>query len=220
MILSGEVRPGERLGERELARRIQVSRTPLREALGRLERDGLAVSRPGLGYYAVAFDPKIVDELYELREVLEVHASRAAARHIGNKGIAELNNVMKRLAPFERKKKLSLDQLREEVHLGLLIHEIIARECGNDLIAETLLQLYDRLKLLTWIDVVSIDTWSLTRREHRELVDAIVARDEQRAAKAAQRHVKRCRKDALWIIKAQHREKSDVGRTIRAPARQ
>src|SRR5215469_1215925 len=106
MILSGEVRPGERLGERELARRIQVSRTPLREALGRLERDGLAVSKPGLGYFATDFDPRLVEELYEFREILEVQATRLAARRIGDAGISDLRGIMQALARFERKKKL------------------------------------------------------------------------------------------------------------------
>src|SRR5262249_61624984 len=117
MILSGEVRPGERLSERDLARRVRVSRTPLREALGRLERDGLAVSKPGLGYFATDFDPALVEELYEFREILEVQATRLAARRIGDAGISDLRGIMQALARFERKKKLSVDELREEVNL-------------------------------------------------------------------------------------------------------
>jgi DNA-binding GntR family transcriptional regulator len=204
MILSGEVKPGERLSERELARRVRVSRTPLREALGRLQRDGLAVSKPGLGYFATEFDPGLVQELYEFREILEVQASRLAARRIGQAGIRELRDIMHRLARFERKKKLSMDELREEVNLGLRIHEVIARESGNALVADALYQLYDRLRLLTWIDVLWFDTWSITRREHRELVAAVVAHDPERAAKIAQRHVRRSREDAVHVIKVQH----------------
>jgi len=204
MILSGEVKPGERLSERELARRVRVSRTPLREALGRLQRDGLAVSKPGLGYFATEFDPGLVQELYEFREILEVQASRLAARRIGQAGIRELRDIMHRLARFERKKKLSMDELREEVNLGLRIHEVIARESGNALVADALYQLYDRLRLLTWIDVLWFDTWSITRREHRELVAAVVAHDPERAAKVAQRHVRRSREDAVHVIKVQH----------------
>jgi DNA-binding GntR family transcriptional regulator len=204
MILSGEVKPGERLSERELARRVRVSRTPLREALGRLQRDGLAVSKPGLGYFATEFDPALVQELYEFREILEVQASRLAARRIGEAGIRELRDIMHRLARFERKKKLSIDELREEVNLGLRIHEVIARESGNALIAGALYQLYDRLRLLTWIDVLWFDTWSITRREHRELVAAVVAQNPERAAKVAQRHVRRSREDAVHVIKVQH----------------
>ena len=204
MILSGEVKPGERLSERELARRVRVSRTPLREALGRLQRDGLAVSKPGLGYFATEFDPALVQELYEFREILEVQASRLAARRIGQAGIRELRDIMHRLARFERKKKLSIDELREEVNLGLRIHEVIARESGNALVADALYQLYDRLRLLTWIDVLWFDTWSITRREHRELVAAVAAHDPERAAKVAQRHVRRSREDAVHVIKVQH----------------
>src|SRR5690242_19913949 len=113
MILSGEVRPGERLGERDLARRIQVSRTPLREALGRLERDGLAVNKPGMGYFAPEFDPQAIDEIYEFRELLEVHAVRAAARRISAEGIRELKGIMRELALFERKSKPSPERSEE-----------------------------------------------------------------------------------------------------------
>lgn len=212
MILSGQVRPGDRLGERELARRIQVSRTPLREALGRLERDGLAINKPGVGYFALEFDPKAVEEIYEFRALLEVHAARAAARLIGGAGVRALKDIMRQLAVYERKDKPSVDELREEVQLGLRIHEVIARESGNSIICETLLQIYDRLRLLTWIDVLWFDKWALTRREHRDLVEAVTARDEKRAAKIAGRHVKRSWEDSLWVITAQHRETNRVTR--------
>ena len=212
MILSGRVKPGERLGERELARRINVSRTPLREALGRLARDGLAINRPGLGYFACEFDARLIEELYEFRVSLEVTASRAAANRISPKGIAELKELVRRLAAFERRKRPSVDELREEVDLGFRIHEVVARECGNRLICEALYQLYDRLRLLAWIDFLWFDKWSLTRREHKDLVAALIARDEKQAAKAAERHVKRCMKDALWVIRAQQRE--DTNDTI------
>lgn len=211
MILSGEVKPGARLSERELARRVQVSRTPLREALGRLERDGLAISKPGLGYFAAEFDPALVAELYEFREILELQATRLAARRIGEAGIRELRDIMRQLARFERKKKLSMDELREEVHLGLRIHEVIARESGNTLVSDALYQLYDRLRLLTWIDVLWFDAWSVTRREHRELVAAVIARDAERAAKVAQRHVRRSGDGAVRVLKAQH-----AGGTVRS----
>ncbi|HEY6335593.1 MAG TPA: GntR family transcriptional regulator [Alphaproteobacteria bacterium] len=213
MILSGQVRPGERLGERELARRIQVSRTPLREALGRLERDGLAVNKPGMGYYALEFDPKVIEEIYEFRELLEVHATRTATRRIGEAGIRELKEIMRQLAVYERKRAPSVEELREEVQLGLRIHEVIARESGNSFICETLLQIYARLRLLTWIDVLWFDKWPLTRKEHRELVEAVTARDEKRAARISARHVRRSWEDSLWVITAQHRETNHAART-------
>ena len=118
--------------------------------------------------------------------------------------IRELNGIMKQLAGFERKRKLTVDELREEVHLGLRIHEVIARESGNAFISGTLYQLYDRLRLLTWIDVLWHDTWSVTRREHRDLVAAVIARRPDQAVKIAQRHIRRSRDDALHVITAQY----------------
>lgn len=213
MILSGEVKPGERLRERELARRVQVSRTPLREALGRLERDGLAVNKPGLGYFATEFDPTLVEQLYEFREILEVQACRLAAQRIGDAGIRALNDIMRQLGRFERKKKLSVDELREEVQLGLRIHEVIARESGNALISDALYQIYDRVRLLTWIDVLWYDIWETTRKEHRDLVAAVVAHDAERAAKIAQRHVRRSWNGSVHVLKVQHA--GGAGRSIR-----
>ncbi len=210
LILSGALKPGERLGERELARRIKVSRTPLREALQRLERDGLLESKRGLGYCAVSFEPRAVADIYELRELLEVHVCREAATRITAGGIRELAEIQDSLGRFEAEESLSVDQLREEVELGFRIHEIVAREAGNALICETLMQLYDRLRLLEWIDVLWIDKWPLTRREHRALVAAIGARDPERAVAVAQAHLQRCKDDALRVIKAQHREGSHV----------
>jgi DNA-binding GntR family transcriptional regulator len=206
LILSGALKPGERLGERELARRINVSRTPLREALQRLERDGLVESKRGLGYRPVSFEPRAVADIYGLRELLELHVCREAATCISEAGIRELADIQSFLARFETAESLSVDQLREEVELGFRIHEIIAREAGNALICETLMQLYDRLRLLEWIDVLWIDKWPVTRGEHRALVAAISARDPERAVAVAQGHLKRCKDDALRVIKAQHRE--------------
>jgi DNA-binding GntR family transcriptional regulator len=206
MILSGELRPGERLSERDLARRIQVSRTPLREALGRLERDGLAVNKPGLGYFTVEFDPRAVSDIFELRELLELHACRAAAERIGASGIRALDEVVTALTQLEKHEELSVDQVREEVALGFRIHEIIAQEAGNVLICDTLMQLYDRVRLLEWIDLLWIDKWPLTRREHRDLVAAVTAHDGERAVAVAQAHLRRSREDALRVVKAQYRE--------------
>lgn len=207
IILSGAIRPGERLSERDLARRIQVSRTPLREALSRIEHDGLAISRPGRGYFALEFDCENIAELYEFREVLEVSACRLTAERITADAIAELNDLMKQLARFEAMPTLTADELHEEVKLALSLHEIVARECGNSRICHALLQIYDQLRLLTWIDVLWFDQWSVTRQEHRDLVAAVVERDGARAAEVTKRHIQRCRDGALRVANAKYKEK-------------
>ncbi len=205
MILSGELQPGEALRERDLAERIAVSRTPLREALGRLERDGLAVSRPGGGYGTPRYDPATVAQIFELREVIEVRACQLAAERIGEAGIAALRDVLAKLQKFEQRKDLTPEQVCEEADLGIRIHEIIAANVANDLMRDTLQLIYDRLRLLTWVDLLWVDKWPQTRAEHRALAMAIIGRDGARAAEIATQHLQRSRTDALHALTAQQR---------------
>ena len=74
MIISNELGPGERLLDRELADKVGVSRTPVRDALRRLEQDGLITTRTGRRWFVADLDTKQAANLYELREVLEVRA--------------------------------------------------------------------------------------------------------------------------------------------------
>lgn len=191
MILAGKIRPGEPLRERDLAQQLNVSRTPLREALNRLERDGLAVATPHKGYHVPALDPKMAAELLELRYVLDGHAAGLAARNITEKGIRELESVMAELDHLAKRKDPSTEDLAEEIRVGLQIHYIIAREAGQRFLNEVLSNMYGRLSLYIWVEVLWVDRWDLTRAEHREIIDAVVARDETRATKAAQDHVRR-----------------------------
>lgn len=203
MILSGEVRPGEQLRERELSERLGVSRTPLREALNQLEREGLVESQPHRGYFIPILDLKTAEELLDLRIMLDAYATGLAVDAISEEGLAELKGVMERLAEFAAKPELAIEELAEEVRVGMQIHEIVARESGHRFLYETLRHLYGRLSLLIWVDVLWVDKWDLTRAEHKEIVEAIIARDKERAVAATKLHVQRSRDDLMRVVQAQ-----------------
>lgn len=203
LIMSGRIRPGEQLRERDIAEQIGVSRTPLREAFNQLEREGLVESKPHRGYSVTVVDLKTGQQLYDLRKILDAYAATLTAEAITQKGIDDLNEVMAQLADFESREEPSIDDLAAEVRVGLRIHEIIARESGDPFLFETLKSLYGRLSLLIWVDVLWVDRWDFTRAEHREIVDAIVSRDGKRAAAAAETHVQRSKDDLQRVIDAQ-----------------
>lgn len=203
MILSGEVQPGEQLRERDLSERLGVSRTPLREALNQLEREGLVESQPHRGYFVPILDLKTAEELLDLRMMLDGYAAALAADVISEEGIAELKDVMGRLAKFAASADLAIEDLAEEVRVGMRIHDVIARETGHRFLYETLRQLYGRLSLLIWVDVLWVDKWDLTRAEHKEIVEAVIARDKDRAVAAAKVHVQRSRDDLKRVVQAQ-----------------
>jgi DNA-binding GntR family transcriptional regulator len=198
MILAGTLRPGEKLAERDLSRRLKVSRTPLREALSRLVQEGLVENRPRRGHYVRAIDAKSVADLYDLREVLEKHAVRLAARRLTAADIAELERLRRALRRYER----DAVQGEAEQHDGLRLHEIIIRAARNDMLTEMLAKLYDRLQMFVWIDAIYADEATLTRREHEAIIDAAKARDEKLLLRLMEQHLRRSKDNVLRALRA------------------
>ncbi|MEK9992999.1 MAG: GntR family transcriptional regulator, partial [Paracoccaceae bacterium] len=91
-ILSGDLLPGDRLREIDLAKRLNVSRTPVREAMRRLEADGLITHKPRIGAEVRTLTQEEIVELYEMRIVLEAPAAKMAAKHASNSEISILED--------------------------------------------------------------------------------------------------------------------------------
>ena len=198
MILSGKLKPGQKIVERDLGSQLQVSRTPIREALSRLVQEGLVESRPQRGHYVQAIDAKVVEDLYELREVLEAHAIHLAVRRASAEDMARLDDYERLLAKYDAEPRQGDAELTE----GQQVHEIIARAARNDLLFEMLMRLYDRLRLFIWIDALYADEAALTRREHRQIIAAFRARDEAGLLALARDHQRRSRDNVLRVLKA------------------
>src|SRR4029077_16031272 len=111
LVLSGKLRPGQKLAERDLGERLKVSRTPIREALTRLVQDGLVESRPQRGHFVREGDAKTVEDLYDLRERGEALSDgagwrerkpiRLAMRRLSEADLAELERLGRQLRRFD-----------------------------------------------------------------------------------------------------------------------
>jgi DNA-binding GntR family transcriptional regulator len=133
-ILSGRLAPGERLREEELTRQIGVSRTPVREALRRLESDGYTIVEPNKGASVPVYSKRDVDEIYGLRALLEGHAARRAASRITADQIAQLerlNAAMKQEDSLEpRGSDIKAHMRRSQLHQDF--QEIILAASDNN----------------------------------------------------------------------------------------
>ena len=187
MILAGELRGGERVSERDLTGRLKVSRTPLREALKQLAREGLVQSRPQSGHYVRTYDLKTVDDLYSLRETLEAHAITLALSRMEAGDRKQLRALRQSLRKYDG----DAEQSERELSESQGVHELIARSARDAFLLETLLRLYDRLQLFVWIDALYEDEAKLTRAEHRRLLDAMIAGKRRDAITAARDHARR-----------------------------
>jgi DNA-binding GntR family transcriptional regulator len=177
-----------------------VSRTPIRHALSRLAQEGFLQESKGKGYYIADLDAQQVADLYALREVLEAHAVRLAAKRATPDTIEELREV---LAILER---LSSDPSKrgEEIRVGLRIHEIIARASGDPFLHETMVRLLNRMHFFIWMDTLNEDPQAaaLTRREHTDLLDYIRSGKAEEAEEVVRRHIRTAKLGILKILEA------------------
>jgi DNA-binding GntR family transcriptional regulator len=141
-ILSGVIKPGERLREEDLVKRVGVSRTPVREALRRLEADGYTVVEANRGATVASHSKRDVDEIYGLRALLEGHAARRAATRITTDQLAQMELINRQIEALDD--HASLDETHKQlrrIELNQAFHQIVLDACDNARLAALIRQL-------------------------------------------------------------------------------
>lgn len=178
---AGEYPPGGRLLETELADRFGVSRTPVREALRRLETQGVVTHEPRKGAVVATLDYAQLGELYAVREVMEGLAARLAARHASAAEIQLLRDMIAEDKQVTEPKAQSQANKRFHRQLHLTSH--------NRYLIQTLDPIRRSMALLSKTTFEAPGRIDSSNDEHGIIVDAIAARDEDAADKAARRHI-------------------------------
>lgn len=180
-----EIAPGDPLHEGRLAAELGFGRTPLREALKRLEIDHLVVSYPRRGTFATRVDITELAAVSEVRLLLEPLAARKAARNMDRSTREAL------LATRDGIDRLAEDApWREVMAQDLAVHRLIYRTCGNHHLEESLIRL-DNLATRIWCVVVDRLPAAVGHiREHLDLLEAILDGDPDRAETIAVEHVR------------------------------
>jgi DNA-binding GntR family transcriptional regulator len=192
-ILLGELQPGQPLVEANLAAWCQVSRTPIREALMRLEQDGL-VDRTDRGLVVRDRSPEEIIDLYETRMILEATVGRVAAERRTDHDVRTLRRLL------GHGEDIDANDPRAMVVANQQFHRAVWRASHN----ESLLDLLERLSLhLARYPETTLQypgRWKQAWHEHAELIDAIEARDGDRAYEWALRHFKEARDIRLALF--------------------
>lgn len=194
-ILSGAIRPGDRLRETELAETLGLSRTPVREAIRRLEQDGLVQHVPHRGVVVRTLSNQAVTELYLVREVLEGTAARLAAQHASGAEIAALEGLLDTQPPAHedigaaeasRRNAVFHGAIRDAAHNRFLLSAMAGVEGSLALLGPTTLGLPGRIEA--------------AGTEHRAILTAIAARDPDSAEAAARAHIRAAHRVRLALI--------------------
>lgn len=182
-IVEGTIRPNERLIEAELAERLDVSRTPVRESMQRLATDGLVLSRRR-GWVVREHSPQEIREIYEVRAALEGYAARLAAERATDDEIAEIVRIHETyVAELENTSRDHLLEHNDEFHNAVIAASRNAR-LAEQIVRNTAFYFVHRIAGF-WSD----EEIRVSIAGHQELVDALVAHDPEAAQGAAQRGV-------------------------------
>jgi DNA-binding GntR family transcriptional regulator len=196
-IMSGHFEPGSALGEIALATRYGTSRTPVREALQRLEQEQL-VERAARGMQVRVSSPEEILDIYEVRIVLEATTARAAALH--RSGL----DMMRIISAQEAMKHLAVEaDGRARAEANRVFHEAIWSASHSPTLLDLLQRLNTHLIRYPSTTLTHGDRWETVLAEHDKLVGAIEAQDGDAAAQIAEHHMAGARDVRLRMYSAQ-----------------
>ncbi|WP_101908417.1 GntR family transcriptional regulator [Marasmitruncus massiliensis] len=181
-IMSGELRPGEKLREVELCKQLEISRTPLREAFRILQSEGFLTYQSNSGVVVATLSMGYVIKLQEIRYALEPISARYAALHITPDQIRELRTINEKL--------YTQGQIDPKVtpELDIEFHTLIAQSTNNPAILEYLLELYRKTSMQRRLLPIRPDRLSHTYKEHNDIIYALELGDPELAVRYVSIH--------------------------------
>lgn len=181
-ILSNRLRPGEPLPTERFIRELGLSRTPLREAMLRLEKEGLVEVRPRMGTFVSHLNLQEIQEMYQVRRELEGLAARLAAERAPPERIAEVEKELRR---HPLKGEINYKALSEA---GQGLHRLIVESCGNRVLARMIRSLQDHFMRFRSLSLDLPEKILASHREHLQILEAIKRGDGPLAERLVHEH--------------------------------
>ena len=193
-ILRLELRPGARIGALEISAQLGLSRTPVREALGRLEQETLVRHDPAGGYVVRAMSVKEIDDLYRVREYLETQAVLEAMANLTDADCARLAAVLDEAEGHSGNVSEFLVSSRK-------FYEAIIAATGNDVLRRVLAPINDQVRIVGAM-LIQAHALRMTEvcAENRAILRALEARDKAAAVEAVRRHVRSAREHVATVL--------------------
>lgn len=213
-IIELRIPPGAPLREAEIAQGLSVSKTPVREALGRLEQDGLVTLNSFRSAAVTEYTARDLQEIYELREIIEVAAARAAAESMSEKGLADLGRIASECVRLNAqggagggRSEGSADGAPELVQLISEFDTVLYEEVTNRRIRAILDNLAAHLARIGRLTAEIPGRIDASVREHAQIYGAIKGRDPENASRFMRDHIRSVRDDQLRALPAPGEER-------------
>ena len=213
-ILELTLRPGQQVAVNQLADLLRVSRTPVRDAMLRLQREGLMTVVPHKGAYVSRISVQDVQDIFELRILLERYAARIAATRMTAEDRARIEETMQQAArAFEQG-----DPLLAADTAGL-IHDMLVRKTNNGRLAACLMDLDSHYGRIRHLAVAIPGRFERSQQEHRAILAALQQADAEAAGMAVVQHLQSVRDDVLanldtWVDSLEHDREAGVNKRV------
>ena len=201
-ILTGELKPGERLMEIHLANRLGVSRTPIREAIRKLELEGLVTMIPRRGAEVAQITEKSMNDVLEVRRALDALCVELACDRIGSQELEELKAACEH---FETAVKTK--DVKKIAQADVALHDIIVQATGNHRLIQLVNNLSEQMYRYRFEYIKDISQHERLVEEHRIIYQGIVNKDKETASQAAKLHIDNQKKAIIRQIRLE-REKN------------
>lgn len=202
-ILKGELKPGERLMELQLASKLGVSRTPIREAIRMLELEGLAVTIPRKGAEVARMTEKDMEDVLQIREALDELAVQIACDKMTEKQLVNLTLAMKN---FEN--SIQTGNLKKVVQTDVEFHDVIYQATDNPKLVNILSNLSEQIYRYRVEYLKEKENYPMLVKEHEEIVTALKDRNKQLAAEMTKKHIRNQAEAVKNIIREQEQASS------------
>jgi DNA-binding GntR family transcriptional regulator len=189
---------GERFSEAELGQRLGVSRTPVREALFRLRNEGFLDVEPKLGWFVKPIDFDKLEQLYDLRIVLELASvARLCERSTNVDDLSELTRIW--LVPDEERLPLGSENAPQVGANDEQFHATLVRATGNSEMARVHWDVTERIRIVRRLDFTRADRIAATYTEHAAILRAVLAREQRTAQQLLQSHIEQSKAEVRKI---------------------
>ena len=183
-IVEGVLQPGERLMEIQMAEELGVSRTPVREAIRKLEQEGFVVMVPRRGTYVADLSLKDINEVFEIRTALDVLAAGLAAERITDEELEESERLLVHIGEY-----IEMQDMDKIIDADSQFHDLLYKASRNDRLVGIINNLREQLTRFRSISISYPGRLQNTWEEHRRLLEAIAQRDAEQAMQIAREHM-------------------------------
>lgn len=206
-ILTGELKPGERLMEIHLANRLGVSRTPIREAIRKLELEGLVTMIPRKGAEVAQITEKSMNDVLEVRRAVDALCVELACDRIDSQSLEQL-----RIACDNFEQAVKTKDVKKIAQADVKLHDIIVQATGNQRLIQLVYNLSEQMYRYRFEYIKDASQHQHLVEEHRIIYESIVNKDKDTASRAAKMHIDNQEKAIMQQIRLEREKQPSIGR--------